>query len=78
MPLEVPGGVVPRLRVGERLRAVAAVRQPSPVGDDVLAVGVLGPRCERRSLELAQAALDRGRDRLIAALLVSGSRFRSQ
>ena len=77
MPLEVPSGVVPRLRVGERLRAVPAARQPGTVGGDVLAVGVLRSRCERRTLELAQAPLDGGRDRSTAALLVSRSRFRS-
>ena len=74
-PLEVPSGVIPRLRVGERLRAVWAVGQPRTVGGDVLAVGVLGPRCERSPLELSETPLDGGRDRTTAALLVSRSGF---
>jgi len=77
MPLEIPSGVVPRLGIDDRGRAFAALRQPSAVCGDVLAIGVLGPGCERRPLELSQAPPDRGQDRPIAALLVSRSRFRS-
>jgi hypothetical protein len=52
-------------------------RQPGAIRPDVLAVGVLGPLREQRSIELSPAPFDRSRDRPIVAVLVIRSRFRT-
>ncbi len=53
--LEVPGGLVARLRIGDRLRRVSAPGQPGTIRADVLTIGVLGSRCQRRPIQVPQA-----------------------
>jgi hypothetical protein len=77
MPLEVPGDVVPRLRILRCLCPVLPFLQPGTIRADMVAVGVLGPLRERRSIELSPAPFDRSRDRAIVAVLVSRSRSSS-